>query len=197
MMTTKRLRHFLAPLLLAGLGLVTASAGASQRDPDPQLRAYLEQAVSESVSFQDRFDAEVWLVDISNRIRRWNTDADERLRILQLVHREATRAELQPELVLAVIHVESLFNRFAISSAGAQGLMQVMPFWKNELGRADDNLTHIETNLRYGTTILKYYLDMEKGNLTRALARYNGSLGKTWYPERVMDAWEKHYQVNY
>jgi len=176
---------------------IAGQAQANSTDSDPVLRAMLEEAVSESASFEDRFDAEVWLVDMSSRIERWAPESRERLQMLRLVHQEASRVELAPELVLAVIHVESLFNRFAISSVGAQGLMQVMPFWKNEIGRPDDNLTSITTNLRYGTTILRHYLDIEKGNLTRALARYNGSLGKTWYPERVMNAWDRYYQVRY
>lgn len=181
-------------LLLLSL---SAAAAANATDSDPELRAELSQAVSNAGSFDDRFDAEVWLVDMSGRLSRWIADRKERLRILRLVHREATRAGLEPELVLSVIHVESLFNRFAISSVGAQGLMQVMPFWKKEIGREDDNLTNIETNLRYGTTILKHYLDREHGDLIRALARYNGSLGKTRYPEKVMDAWERYYFVRY
>src|SRR5690606_13423552 len=113
----------------------------------------------------------------------------ERLRLLQAIHREARAAGLKPDLVLALIEVESGFDPFAISSAGAQGLMQVMPFWKKEIGRPDDNLTDIATNLRYGCQILKFYMEREKGNWMPALARYNGSYGQYWYPQRVMDAW--------
>ena len=97
--------------------------------------------------------------------------------------------------MLAVIHTESAFDRFAISSVGAQGYMQVMPFWKNEIGRSEDNLTLAETNLRYGCTILSFYINKEKGNLTRGLARYNGSLGQTWYPEKVMNFWDNYWFV--
>ena len=96
--------------------------------------------------------------------------------------------------MLALIHTESSFDRFAVSSAGAQGLMQVMPFWKSVIGRPDDNLTDIETNLRYGSAILSHYLKRESGNLTRALARYNGSLGQTWYPDRVYENWDRHWR---
>ena len=85
-----------------------------------------------------------------------------------------------------MIDVESAFDRFAISVAGARGLMQVMPFWLDELNQPDANLFDIQTNLRIGCTILRYYLDMEDGELTPALARYNGSVGKTWYSERVL-----------
>ncbi|MDX1588816.1 MAG: lytic transglycosylase domain-containing protein [Oleiphilaceae bacterium] len=183
---------------MTGLVLLwPAAALAEKPTDDPRLRQMLQEAITQSSSFQDRFDAEVWLVDMSSRIRRYVRDEEERLTILRLVHREATRHDLSPELVLAVIHVESLFERFAVSSAGAMGIMQIMPFWKNEIGREDDNLMRIETNLRYGTTILRYYIDRENGDLTRALARYNGSLGKTWYPERVFNALEQFYHVNY
>jgi len=184
--------------LVAVLGIaVTLPAQASNTEADPELRDMLKETVESSSSFHDRFDAEVWLVDMSTRVSNWLESDRERLRILQLVHQEAMRHELDPELVLAVIHVESLFDRFAISNVGAQGLMQVMPFWKEEIGRPEDNLTHIETNLRYGTTILRYYIDKEDGDLTRALARYNGSLGQTWYPERVFSALERYYRVNH
>ncbi len=190
----KTTRHWLLLLLLA---LAPLSAGMANQDIDPELRAALTRTVNESLSFSDRFDAEVWLVDMSGRMEKYIKDTEERLEFLKLVHLEATRAELSPELVLAVIHVESLFDRFAISRVGAQGYMQIMPFWKNEIGRPDDNLMRTEINLRYGCTILKHYLDREKGNLIRALARYNGSLGKTWYPERVMTAWKRYWFVNH
>lgn len=183
---------FLIPFLLV---LASTGASANVAEPDPELRRLLKDTITQSTSFQDRFDAEVWLVDMSGRLQRWIKDKDHRLRLLRMIHQEATRAGLQPELVLSVIHVESLFDRFAISSAGAQGLMQVMPFWKNEIGRPDDNLTKVHTNLRYGCTILKHYLDKENGDLIRALARYNGSLGQTWYPERVMNAWDRYWFV--
>jgi len=113
-----------------------------------------------------------------------------------MVHSEATRANLPPELVLALIQVESRFDRYAISSAGAQGLMQIMPFWLKEIGHPGDNLFRPSTNLRMGCTILRYYMDKEKGNLTRALARYNGSLGSFRYPNLVFQAlrtrWARH-----
>ena len=118
-----------------------------------------------------------------------------RLDFLRLVHQEARRADLQPELVLSVIQIESAFDRFALSYVGAQGYMQVMPFWKNEIGRPEDNLMDTATNLRYGCTILRHYLDREKGNISKALARYNGSYGKIKYPEKVLMAWDKYWFV--
>ncbi len=174
---------------------MTIAAEAVQQ-PDPQLRQLLQQAINDSDSFRDRYDAEVWLIDMSNRLKNKMPDAEKRLQLLRNVHREASRAKLHPELVLAVIDVESNFDRFAISSAGAQGLMQVMPFWLKEIGRPRDSLFNIRTNLRMGCTILKYYLDKEKGDLTRALARYNGSLGRYTYTNKVYKAlserWYKH-----
>lgn len=183
--------------LWLALLLSTSPLLANNPEPDPELRELLRATVNDSVSFVDRFDAEVWLVDMSARLQPFLPDDEQRLELLKVVHLEASRASVSPELVLAVIQIESRFDRFAISSAGAQGLMQVMPFWKNEIGRPDDNLMQIQTNLRYGCTILKHYLDKERGNLIRALARYNGSLGRVWYPEKVMNAWEKYWFVNY
>lgn len=170
-------------LLFSLLGTALPSPAA---EPDPELREVLRNAANEAPSFVDRFHAEVWLTDMSRRLERQVRDPDERMEILTLVHLEATRADLEPELVLAVIEVESNFDRYAVSSAGAIGLMQVMQFWKNEIGRPQDNLLHTSTNLRYGCTILKHYLDREKGDLRRALGRYNGSLGKRKYPNKVI-----------
>jgi soluble lytic murein transglycosylase-like protein len=155
--------------------------------PDPELLDLLRIAASEADSFGDEFDAQVWLTDMSARLAKTVRDPKERLDILRNVHYEASRADLPPELVLAVIDVESNFDHYAISVAGARGLMQIMPFWLDEIGRPDDNLLHISTNLRFGCTILRFYLDREKGNLPRALGRYNGSLGKRQYPNKVLD----------
>ena len=154
---------------------------------DGELRKVLLEAANSSDSFTDRFEAEVWLSDMSGRLQRYMPDDDVRINFLKNVHYEAKRAKLAPELVLSVIHVESLFNRWAISSVGAQGLMQIMPFWLKEIGRDGDSLFDVKTNLRFGCTILRHYLDKEKGNLTRALARYNGSLGRFKYPNKVFD----------
>ena len=155
--------------------------------PDPELREALRTAASDTTSFDDRFDAEVWLTDMSRRLERQLKDPQERIKLLTLVHLEASRVELPPELILAVIEVESNFDRYAISVAGALGLMQIMPFWLDEIGRPNDNLMHTDTNLRYGCTILRFYLDKEKGDLRRALGRYNGSLGKRKYPNKVIN----------
>jgi soluble lytic murein transglycosylase-like protein len=183
--------------LLVGTALLGACAGAvaqqkfSNRSPDdidPALRLALVEAIAEADSFEDRFDAEVWLTDMSQRLGAKVPNVEERLQILRTVHRHATAADLDPELVLAVIDVESNFDRYAISSASALGLMQVMPFWVEEVGETDMNLLFdIEFNILLGCRILKYYLDMEDGELMQALARYNGSTGRRWYGDRVLD----------
>ena len=189
-----------APSRLWRLGLVLLAIAAqpaaeaqrrwsdARSGPDPELRTILVAAIADADSFGDRFDAEVWLTDMSQRLHRQVPDAAERVAILQAVHRQATLVGVAPELVLAVIDVESDFDRFAISSASALGLMQVMPFWVPELGYKDKNqLFDVEVNVLLGCRILKYYLDMEPGNLVRGLARYNGSVGKRWYSDRVIE----------
>ncbi len=183
----RTIRVITTALLLSGLFSLPAWS-ATQERPDADMRATLLQAINSSGSFSDRFDAEVWLTDMSIRLQSRVKDPQERLKILKQVHYEATRAKLAPELVLALINVESNFDHYAISSVGARGLMQIMPFWLEELGRPDDNLFDINTNLRFGCTILNIYLKREKGDMRRALARYNGSVGKNWYPQRVYKA---------
>ncbi|ABI55892.1 lytic transglycosylase domain-containing protein [Alkalilimnicola ehrlichii MLHE-1] len=194
------MRWLLTLLLLAGLAVGPAPAaqatGAQGQAPDPALRAALQEAMEEGDSFDNRYVAQVWLVAMSARIEDRVPDPDQRIRLLRKVHAEATRAGLDPQLVLAVIHVESNFNRFAVSTAGARGIMQIMPFWLDEIGHDGDNLFDLGTNLRFGTTILAHYLAIENGNTTRALARYNGSLGQTWYPERVYRALKRHYRFD-
>jgi len=181
--------------LFVAVSLLFAAALACAADPgpDPELREVLRVAASESPSFTDRFDAEVWLTDMSRRLARQVRDPDERVQLLSLVHMEAARVELPPELILAVIEVESNFDRYAVSVAGALGLMQIMPFWIEEIGRPQDNLLHTSTNLRYGCTILRHYLNKENGDLRRALGRYNGSLGKRKYPNKVIDKLSKKW----
>lgn len=183
-------------LALFAVVFIPNQANAAKK-VDPALKKALAEAVADADSFNDEFEAQVWLVDMSARLKRFIKDPKKRLDLLRMIHQEAKRADLSPELVISVIHVESAFNSYAVSYVGAQGLMQVMPFWKNELGRAEDNLINISTNLRYGCTILKHYLKREKGDWTRALARYNGSLGRTKYPEKVMNFWQKYWFVDH
>ena len=187
---------FINRLLLVFVLCTGLSYASAMTNTDPELRARLIEAVNAANSFKDRFDAEVWLLDMSTRLEARLPDSAHRLSLLRSIHREAQRAELPPELVLAVIDIESRFDHFAISRSGAQGLMQIMPFWLNEIGHPDDNLMDINTNLRMGCTILKYYLDKEKGHLRRALARYNGSLGSWKYPDKVLKVLSEHWFRN-
>jgi soluble lytic murein transglycosylase-like protein len=182
-------------MLLAWFWLATAGAEPVDHwEVDTELLALLRETVAGAESFTDRYDAEVWLLDKSTELAPFIDDKAKRLELLGKIHREAKRAGLQPEVVLALIEVESGFNRYAVSRVGAQGLMQVMPFWKKEIGRPEDNLINPDVNLRYGCTILKYYLEKSGGRLAEALARYNGSYGQNWYPERVLVAWEKRWR---
>jgi soluble lytic murein transglycosylase-like protein len=191
-MKTVRNRGRQLSLCLLLLGSHVAHASQQQIIVDQSLKQRLVEALAEKNNRVDRFDAEVWLVDMMQRLKtrlKENGDGEEQLlTLLHQVHNEASRSQLSPELVLAVIQVESNFDRFAISEAGARGLMQVMPFWLKELGHPDDNLFELQTNLRLGCAILRYYLDMEQGNITRALARYNGSRGSFNYPDKVFRA---------
>lgn len=192
---SKGLNQALTLLLLWFLTAASSAHHTNQpEEMTPALRELLLNAVEDSDSFNDKYDAEVWLVAMSHKLRRYIEDPEERLYILRHVHREATRAGLEPELVLAVIQIESAFDPYAVSIVGAQGMMQVMPFWKNEIGRPDDNLIDMKTNLRYGCTILKHYLDREKGGLANALARYNGSYGSYKYSRKVMNAWIERWR---
>lgn len=157
----------------------------------------MSRSVNESseskLIFSNTKTGELWLVDMDQRLSRYVTSPHERVRILVNLQYEATRAGLDPQLVLGLIEVESQFRRYAISSAGAIGLMQVMPFWVGVIGRPEHNLFDARTNLRYGCTILRYYIDKESGNLFRALGRYNGSLGSATYPNAVLNAMRQHW----
>lgn len=177
------------------LCLIFSLHAHAAQEVDPELRDFLRSEIANADSFVDRFDAEVWLVDMSSRLKRYMKDDKTRLSFLRTLHAEATRANLPPELIIALIQVESAFKQYAVSNVGAQGFMQVMPFWKKEIGRSEDNLMAVHTNLRYGCAILSFYLKKEKGDWIRALARYNGSLGRIKYPEKVLVAWDKHWYV--
>ncbi|MDP3281705.1 MAG: lytic transglycosylase domain-containing protein [Nitrosomonas sp.] len=135
-------------------------------------------------------DSITWLISMSRRLEKFIPDPIEREEFLRTVFYEATRAGLDPQLVLSVIQVESGFKKYAISHAGARGYMQVMPFWIEAIGHRDHNLFHLRVNLRYGCTILRHYLNKEKGNYFRALGRYNGSLGEVTYPQLVFNKWQ-------
>ena len=188
--------------LIAILALLTlpalATAGAQKYEPlSDSVRGALSRSIADQApptsSFRTPIDAIEWMTEMSRRLERRIPNRDSRHEFLRAVHYEATRAGLDPQLVLGLIQVESGFKKYAVSSAGARGFMQVMPFWIKLIGRNDDNLFHLRTNLRYGCTILRHYLDIEKGNLFRALGRYNGSLGRAEYPNLVHGAWQKQW----
>lgn len=173
--------------LLLALYLLSGVVLAASTDRDPALKQKLAAALQQPLAFKDRFEAEVWLTDMAGRLSGKVPDPGERIEILTTVHREATRVGLPPEMILAVIDVESGFQRYAVSSANAQGLMQVMRFWLTELDMPGYGLLNIQENVRMGCTILRHYYDKENGNWTRALARYNGSLGSRKYPDLVFE----------
>jgi soluble lytic murein transglycosylase-like protein len=191
---------FLLSLATAGLCLsLTAQAGAQKQEKlSASVRALLQRAVSDQaapkLAFASQQEAQAWLDEMSRRLEKRMPDANYRFDFLSTVHYEATRAGLDPHMVLGLIEVESGFKKYAVSRVGARGYMQVMPFWTKAIGTRDQNLFHLRTNLRYGCTILRHYVDIEKGNLYRALGRYNGSLGKSKYPNLVKSAWQKHWK---
>jgi soluble lytic murein transglycosylase-like protein len=160
---------------------------------DPALLQALAAQLDDSASFTDSAEAQVWLLDMSIRLQRYVVDPQHRLTLLRTVHAAARANALPPELVLAVIEVESAFDAKAISSAGALGLMQVMPFWTRELGRDDDNLLDPRINIRYGCTILAHYLHQESGDWRRALNRYNGRLHNNGYGDKVLTRLRQHW----
>ncbi len=182
-------------VLLALLFPAAALAGAQKYEPlSDSVRAALSRTIADQAppksSFRDPMEAVDWLAEMSRRLEKRIPNRDHRHELLRAVHYEATRAGLDPQLVLGLIQVESGFKKYAVSSAGARGFMQVMPFWIKLIGGGDDNLFHLRTNLRYGCTILRHYLDIERGDLFRALGRYNGSLGRAEYPNMVRGAWQ-------
>jgi soluble lytic murein transglycosylase-like protein len=178
------------PFLICAL-LFAAPGAAKPRDIDPALLEKLVERLAEPYESVDKFDAEVWLHASNQRLARFVEKPEDRLELLQTAYRESLHHGLDPDLVLAVMHIESAFDRFAISRVGAQGLMQVMPFWRLEIGRPQDNLTDVETNIRYGTAILAHYIEVASGDLVDALGRYNGSRGRLRYPEKVVGVWRR------
>lgn len=178
------------------LALIVSAPARADRQQDPQLGKLLEQALAAGACFEDKFDEQVWFAAMEPKLKTLLKDPRERQELLHYVHCEARRLQLPPGLVMAVIDVESRFDRWAVSSAGAVGLMQVMPFWPRQLGMTNQELVRIPQNLRMGCTILKFYLDRERGDYTRALARYNGSVGRRNYADLVLERLARrwHYQ---
>ena len=182
--------------LVTACAIASAMAVAGEQKYEPlsaSVQAALHSSVADQASprlaFVTEAEGRAWLTAMSKRLERHVPDATAREDLLTTVHYEATRAGLDPQLVLGVIQVESGFRKYAISKAGARGYMQVMPFWVTLIGESGHNLFNLRTNLRYGCTILRHYLDIERGDTFRALGRYNGSLGKSRYPNAVLRAW--------
>ena len=200
MIATKRLRRLCLPALLAAAALVPLPARAGAQ-VEEQLAPSVVMGLSKAISdrpvpndYANRPDVWPWVKEMSPRIAHKVPDELERRDLLATVHYESLRSGLDPQLVLAVIYHESGFKKFAFSSATARGYMQVMPFWATLIGAPDQNLFNLRTNLRYGTVILRYYLDRENGDLYRALGRYNGSVGKPEYPVAVLAAMYRHFR---
>ncbi|MEY3200836.1 MAG: hypothetical protein RIR70_386 [Pseudomonadota bacterium] len=188
-------------LIILSLLSTSAWAGGQRYEPlAASVQAALHSSIADMASpepiFSSPAEREAWLGAMSARLAKYMPDTEGRMEFLKAVHYEATRAGLDPQLVLGLIQVESGFRKYAVSSVGARGYMQVMPFWVKSIGSKDNNLFHMRTNLRYGCTILRHYLDIEKGDLFRALGRYNGSLGQAKYPNAVYAAWKRNWEWN-
>jgi len=186
-----------ALVVLAAPG--AADAGTQDYEPlAASVQASLHKSISDQaapfLAFNTEMEARRWLAAMSRRLAARMPDRLQREEFLVTVHYEAKRAGLDPQLVLGLIQVESNFRKYAVSRAGARGFMQVMPFWIKVIGSEEHNLFHLRINLRYGCVILRHYLDIEKGDLYRALGRYNGSLGKPEYPTLVVRAWQRDWQ---
>ena len=188
-MRGKTLRAALPLLIVLG-----SPAALADRQLDPELKSVVSEAIKAGECFTDKYDAEVWYKLMEPRLRRYVKDHTERVEILRHTYCESRQAQLPAELVLAVMDVESSFNRWAVSSAGAQGLMQVMPFWPEQLGMKRHQLVQVQPNIRMGCAILKYYYDREKRDVRKALARYNGSIGRREYPDLVITRWTSKWR---
>ena len=189
-------------LILSFLCLSSVCQAGNQREEplSNSVKALMQKSISDLASpklmFASEVEGQAWMSDMSQRMSKRLPDVTYRQEFLRSVHYEATRAGLDPQLVLGLIQVESAFKKYAVSSVGARGYMQVMPFWVKSIGNNDHNLFHLRLNLRYGCTILRHYLDIEHGDLYRALGRYNGSLGKPQYPNLVVGAWRKNWEYS-
>jgi soluble lytic murein transglycosylase-like protein len=193
------------PSVIAMVGLMLWStmtlAGNQKEEPlANSVKSVMQKSVSDVAAPRLLFDteqtAQQWMQEMSVRLTKRMPDTQYREDFLKSVHYEATRAGLDPQLVLGLIQVESGFKKYAVSSVGARGYMQVMPFWVKSIGANEHNLFDMRLNLRYGCTILRHYLDIERGDYYRALGRYNGSLGKPEYPNLVVGAWRNHWHYD-
>ncbi len=181
-----------AALVAAGALLSGTAVADAQRDPE--LKDVVQRAIAQAECFTDQYDSAVWYTLMEPRLRQIVKEHDERMEILKQVYCETHRSgetRLPPGLVMAVMDTESRFNRWAVSSAGAVGLMQVMPFWPERLGIKRYELIHTGPNIHMGCAILRYYLRYERNNVRKALARYNGSIGQRGYPDMVISRWSR------
>jgi soluble lytic murein transglycosylase-like protein len=193
---TSRVDRSRAAAWVAALALCLASPARADAQRDPELRGVVAKAISTAECFPDRFDSAVWYTLMEPKLRRTVSNRDERMQILTTAFCEAHRPgeqRLPPGLVMALMEIESRFDPWAVSSAGAVGLMQVMPFWPGELGMQRHELTQIEANMRMGCAILRFYLLRERNDVRRALARYNGSVGRREYPDKVVNRWTSYW----
>jgi soluble lytic murein transglycosylase-like protein len=193
----KKLTHI--SLLLTALLLAHPAHAGGQREEamSTNVRSSLQRALADTAvtrtAFRNPADEAAWLKEMSRRLAKRMPDEAERLEFLTTLHWEASRAGVDPQLMLGLIQVESGFRKYAVSPVGARGFTQVMPFWTKAIGNPDHNLFQLRTNLRYGAIILRHYIDIERGDLFRALGRYNGSLGRPEYPTLVVGAWKRHW----
>lgn len=185
--------------LLLGAWPMQAWAGRQAEEPlADSVRTALSAAVGSAepqlvfADAQQQRQCDRWARALQHKLVKRKPDELVRLEFLNTVCYEAKRAGLEPSLIMGLIQVESAFRKYAISSVGARGYMQVMPFWSRLIGTGDpSSLFHMQTNLRFGCVILRHYLDREKGNLFMALGRYNGSRGQAKYPNMVNAAWRQ------
>jgi soluble lytic murein transglycosylase-like protein len=197
MRSSSSVRVWLLNSIRAGLvfaGALLSSAAVAQGQRDPELKEVVARAISQAECFTDQYDSAVWYTLMEPRLRNIVKAHDERMEILKQVYCETHRsgeARLPPGLVMAVMDIESRFNRWAVSSAGAVGLMQVMPFWPEKLGIKRYELIHTGPNIHMGCAILRYYLKYERNDVRKALARYNGSVGQRQYPDMVISRWTR------
>jgi soluble lytic murein transglycosylase-like protein len=184
----------LLPLVTLLVAAPSLAAPAADAQREPELKASVQHAIEQAECFEDRYDSAVWYKMMEPRLRKKVPERDERMLLLKNVFCEANRPgeiRIPPGLVMAIIDIESSFNRYAVSYAGAVGLMQVMPFWPENLGMSRHKLIRAPENIRMGCAILRFYLKRENNNVSRALARYNGSTGKRWYSDKVINQWTR------
>ena len=194
-------RHKLIFMVVISFMATVATAGNQVRerlaaDVQASMHSSIINPIQPQLVFRTKAQADAWLSDMSTRLKKWVPDEFLRKRYLTIIQYESVRAALDPQLVLSVITVEGKFNKYAIGTSGERGMMQVMPFWLSDIGSSNQNLFDVQTNIRFGCTILRYYMQIERGDITRALARYNGALklpNYAGYPAKVLAAYDKYW----